>query len=126
MKFLESKEISSEKGNVKAVFKPVSPLNQASLLGYQVDMQKAIKANDTARLVRLKMECVFYALREMINRLEVGGEILDPFMVATLADISDMDTIESLNVIFDLVTDLLVEGETKKKSSSPRSPLKKG
>jgi hypothetical protein len=125
MKFLESKEISSEKDNVKAIFKPVQPLNQAALLGYQVDMQKAIKANDTARLVRLKMECVFYALREMINRLEVGGETLDPLMVANLADISDMDTVESLNIIFDLVTSLLVEGETKKKSSTPPSRSKK-
>jgi hypothetical protein len=125
MKFLESKEISSEKDNVKAIFKPVQPLNQAALLGYQVDMQNAIKANDTARLVRIKMECVFYALREMISRLEVGGEIFDPLQVATFADISDMDTVETLNIIFDLVTSLLVEGETKKKSSSRPSRLKK-
>jgi hypothetical protein len=62
----------------------------------------------------------------VVKRLEVGGEMLDPLMVANLADISDMDTVESLNIIFDLVTSLLVEGETKKKSSSPRSPSKKG
>jgi hypothetical protein len=54
MKFLESKEISSDKDNVSVIFKPVQPLNQAALLGYQVDMQNAIKANDTARLVRGK------------------------------------------------------------------------
>jgi hypothetical protein len=126
MKFLESKEISSEKDNVSVIFKPVQPLNQAALLGYQVDMQNAIKANDTARLVRIKMECVFYTLREMIKRLEVGGEIFDPLQVSNCADISDMDTVETLNIIFDLVTSLLVEGETKKKSSSRPSRTKKG
>jgi len=126
MKFLESKEISSEKDNVKVIFKPVQPLNQAALLGYQVDMQNAIKANDTARLVRIKMECVFYTLREMISRLEIGGELFDSLQVANCADISDMDTVETLNIIFDLVTSLLLEGETKKKSSSRPSRSKKG
>jgi len=125
MKFLESKEISVEKGNVKAIFKPVTPLNQAALLGYQVDMQNAVKADDTARLVKVKMECVFYTLKNMINRLEVEGGLHDPVMVANLADVSDMETIETLNIIFDLTVGLLVEGETKKKSSSPRKSTKK-
>ncbi len=125
MKFLDSKEISVEKGNVKVVFKPITPLNQAALLGYQVDMQHAVKANDTARLVKLKMECVFYTLREMINRLEVAEEIFEPGMVANLADVSDMETIETLNIIFDMVIGLLVEGETKKKSSTRPSRTKK-
>ena len=125
MKFLDSKEISVEKGNVKVMFKPVTPLHQASLLGYQVDMQNAVKADDTARLVKVKMECVFYTLKSMINRLEVGGEIFDPAMVANCADVSDMETIETLNIIFDMVIGLLVDGETKKKSSSRPSRTKK-
>jgi hypothetical protein len=125
MKFLDSKEISVEQGDVKAVFKPVTPLNQAALLGYQVDMQHAVKANDTARLVKVKMECVFYTLKEMISRLEVEGEIHDPVMVANLADVSDMETIETLNIIFDLTIGLLVEGDTKKKSSTQRKSTKK-
>ena len=125
MKFLDSKEISDEKGNVKVTFKPVTPINQAALLGYQVDMQHAVKVNDTARLVKVKMECVFYTLLEMINRLEIAGEIFEPETVANLADISDMETIEMLNIIFDMVISLLVKGETKKKSSTPRSPTKK-
>ena len=125
MKFLDSKEISVEKGNVKVVFKPVTPLDQAALLGYQVDMQRAIKANDTARLIKDKMACVFYSLRQMINRIEVSGEIFDPIKVANCADVSDMETIETLNDIFEMVTGLLVEGETKKKSSVRPSRTKK-
>jgi hypothetical protein len=88
-------------------------------------MQHAVKADDTARLVKIKMECVFYTLRDMINRLEVAEEIFDPAMVADCADISDMETIETLNIIFDMVVGLLVEGETKKKSSSRQSRTKK-
>jgi hypothetical protein len=125
MKFLDSKEISVEKGNVKVTFKPVTSLNQAALLGYQVDMHNALKGNDTARLIQIKMECVFYTLRDMINRLEVAGEIFEPIKVANLADVSDMDTIETLNIIFDMVIGLLVEGETKKKSSTRPSRTKK-
>lgn len=125
MKFLDSKEISVEKGNVKVVFKPVTPLDQAALLGYQVDMQKGLTSGDTGVIVQAKMKAVFYALQEMINRLEIGGEIFDPIKVASLADVSDMETIGTLNIIFDMVVGLLVEGETKKKSSTPQSRTKK-
>ena len=125
MKFLNSKEISEEKGNVKVTFKPVTPLNQAALLGYQVDMQKGLTSGDMGVVVQAKMKAVFYALQDMINRLEVAGEIFDPIKVASLADVSDMETIETLNIIFDMVVGLLVEGETKKKSSLPASRTRK-
>ncbi len=125
MKFLDSKEISVEKGNVKVTFKPVTPLNQVALLGYQVDMQNAVKAEDTARLIQGKMKCVFYTLKEMISSLEVKGEYVNPIDAANLADVSDMETIETLNIIFDMVVGLLVEGETKKKSSTRPSRTKK-
>lgn len=125
MKFLESKSISDEKGKVKAIFKPVTPLHQAALLGYQVALRNALMAEDEAKLIKIKLECVFYTLRDMIESLEVAGEIFDPVMVANCADVSDMETIETLNIIFDMATGLLVEGETKKKSSSRPSRTKK-
>ncbi|MCK5615539.1 hypothetical protein KAR91_77460 [Candidatus Pacearchaeota archaeon] len=125
MKFLESKEISNEKGNVKVVFKPVTALNQAALLGYQVDMNLALEAKDTSWMIQAKMKAVFYALKEMISTLTISGEGYPPDVVADTADISDMETVEALNIVFDMVVGLLVQGETKKKSSSQRKSTKK-
>ncbi len=125
MKFLESKEISVEKGNVKVTFKPVTSINQATLLGYNIDIQAGVMAKDNGFIIQAKMKAVFYALKEMASELIVDGDNYDPVKVANSADISDMDTVNILNTIFDMVVGLLVAGETKKKSSSQRSRTKK-
>ena len=125
MKFLDSKEISVEKDNVKVTFKPVTALNQAAILGCRVDMNLALEAKDTSWMIQAKMKAVFYALKEMISKLTIDGEDYSPDKVAGAADISDMETVETLNIIFDMVIGLLVQGETKKKSSSRPKSTKK-
>jgi hypothetical protein len=126
MKFLESKEISNEQDGVSIVFAPVSPLNQAALLGYQNKMSRALKVDDIPAVVQAKMQSVFYALDNMINKLTIKGEDYPPGVVAASADLSDPDTMEAINTIFDMVVSLLVQGETKKKSSKPPKSTKKG
>ena len=125
MKFLESKEISVEQDGVAIVFAPVSPLNQAALLGYQNKIAKAFKAKDDSALIQAEMQSVFYALDNMVNKLTIKGENYSPKVIATSADISDPDTMGVLHTIFDMVVSLLVQGETKKKSSKPLKSTKK-
>ena len=126
MKFLESKEISSEQDGVAIVFAPVSPLDQAALLGYQNEIATALRDNDNKALIQSEMKSVFYALDNMINKLTIKGEDYPPKVVAASADIADKDTMEALHTIFDMVVTLLVQGETKKKSSKPPKATKKG
>ena len=126
MKFLESKEISVERDDMSVIFKPVTALNQAALLGYQIDMNMALESKDTSLMVQTKMKAVFYALKEMITKLTISGEDYNPVQVAESADISDIDTVNALNVIFDMTVGILIQGETKKKSTSPQKSIKKG
>ncbi len=125
MKFLDSKEISVEKGNVKVTFKPVTPVHRTALLGYQVELNNAIEAKDTNWNVQVQMKSAVYALNEMINILEVEGIEYDSKQVASCADTTDLDTFNTLKAIYEISSGLLVEGETKKKSSSQRSRTKK-
>ena len=125
MKFLESKEVSSERDGVAIVFAPVSPLNQAALLGYQNKIATALGGNDIPAVIQYKMQSTFYALNEMVNTLTIKGEDYDPKVVAASADLSDIDILDVVNTIFDMVVGLLVQGETKKKSSKPPKHTKK-
>lgn len=126
MKFLDTKEISDKSGGVAVVFKPVSPIHQAALLGYQNTISNGLKAKDDGLISKAKFQSVCYALNEMINSLTIEGDEYDPKVVASSADISDPATITALNAIFDMVVGLLVQGETKKKSSKPPKSTKKG
>lgn len=125
MKFLDSKEIAVENDGVAVIFKPVSVINQAALLGYQNAISKALAADDIGKVSQAKFKTVCYALNEMMNSLSITGKAYDPQVVAASADISDPDTIKVLNIIFNMVVDLLVQGETKKKSSTPQKSTKK-
>lgn len=125
MKFLESKEIEKKKGNIEIIFKPMEPLHQAALLGYNAELCNSIAANDLGLNVQAQMKMASYALNEMIDSLIVDGETLDAKQVAACADISDIDTFNALKDIFAVTSDLLLEGYTKKKSSSPALPIKK-
>jgi hypothetical protein len=124
MKFLESKEISSEKDNIKVIFKPINAIHQSRLLGYQAELMNAIKSDDLGRNIQVQMKTVVYALQEMVNKLFISDEELDPQEVADCADISDQDTFDVMKKLYEMVTSLLVEGETKKKSSSRPSRTK--
>jgi hypothetical protein len=126
MKFLDSKEISEEKGNVKVVFKPITSIHQSALLRFQVNLAKAIEAKDVGLNVHIQMQAVVYALESMINELIVGGESYKPLEVATMADPSDPDTFETLKTIYSMLENILVQGDTKKKSSTPRKSTKQG
>lgn len=125
MKFLESKKIEKKKGNVEIIFKPMEPIHQAALLGYNAELCNSLKANDLGLNIQAQMKMASYALNEMIDSLIVDGETLDAKQVAACADISDTDTFNTLKDIYAVTSDLLLEGYTKKKSSSPVSPTKK-
>lgn len=126
MKFLENKDIKVEKGNIKVIFKPVTIMHQSVLLGYNADLCNAIKANDLGLNIHAQMKMAVYALNEMIVSLIVDGEELDPKQVADCADISDTDTFNALKNIYQMASDLLVRGHTKKKSSTPPKSTGKG
>ncbi len=126
MKFLESKEISVEKGNVKVTFKPVRPEDQAVIAGYQGGIANAIETGDEGLNIRAQMRTVFYALENMIKELRVNGEIVDHKKAAECSDVSDIDTINVLLTLYQMTVSLIVEGETKKKSSTRPSRTKKG
>jgi hypothetical protein len=125
MKFLESKEISSEKDNVKVIFKPMSMVNKSALLGYNNSIYKGMAADDGGMIATYKMKSVAYILLNMINSLTVGEEKVDHIKCGSCADVNDPDTLLVLNTIYDLAMDLILEGDTKKKSSSPPSRTKK-
>lgn len=125
MKFLESKEISKEQGGVSIVFAPVGPINQSTLLGYQADLNRAIESDDTGLNVQIQMKTVAYALNEMIVSLTVDGEDYDPKQVASCANASDESTFKTLKTIYSITTDILLQGETKKKLSTQPKPIKK-
>ena len=125
MKFLESKEVEVEKGKIKIVYRPVTPLNQTALLGYQAELFRAIEADDVGRNVQVQMKTTAYALNEMISSLIVDGESFDPKVVASCANASDSETFETLRAIYAMTTDLLVQGHTEKKSSTQRKPTSK-
>ena len=126
MKFLESKDIADEKDGVSVIFKPVSPIDQTRLLGYQADLNNAIEANDIGLNVQIQMKTVAYALNEMIVDLSVDGDAHDPKHVASCADASDEGTFNTLKTIYSIVTDILVQGNTKKKSPKPPKSTNKG
>jgi hypothetical protein len=125
MKFLDSKEISEEKDNLKVTFKPVTPDDQAVILGYQGAIAKAIKKSDEGKNIQAQMRTAAYALGNMINKVTVDGEVLDHEKAAECADLSDQATVNILLNIYRMTVDLLVEGSTKKKSSLQRKPTKK-
>lgn len=126
MKFLDTKEISDKSGDVAVIFKPVTTVHQAALLGYQNAIGRALKANDIGLISKAKFQTVCYALGDMVNELTIEGKEFDPKIVASSADISDPETIDVLNTIFDMVVGLLVQGETKKKLSKPHKSTRKG
>ena len=125
MKFLESKEVEVKKGKIAVIFKPVTPLNQSALLGYQAELSKAVEANDIALNVQAQMKTVAYALNEMIDSLIVDEVSYNPQNVAACANAADPDTFDTLKAIYDMTTGLLVAGHTKKKSSTQRKPTSK-
>ena len=125
MKFLDSKEISEEKGNVKVKFKPIQPEDQAVIAGYQGAIANAVKARDEGRNIQAQMRTVFYALKNMVNEVKVDNEIIDHEKAAECSDVSDIDTINVLLDIYHIVVSVIIIGETKKKSSTPQSPTKK-
>jgi hypothetical protein len=125
MKFLESKDISVQEDGVSIIFKPVSMLNHTALLGYQVALNEAVEANDVGRNVQAQMKTVVYALNEMIRSISIDGDSFDPVKIASCADPSDNDTFKTLKIIYNMVTGLMVQGATKKKSSTPQPRIKK-
>lgn len=125
MKFLDSKKIEKKKGNIEIIFKAMEPLHQAALLGYNAEVCNSLEANDLGLNIQAQMKMASYALNEMIDSLIVDGETLDAKIVAACADISDVDTFNVLKNIYAITSDLLLEGYTKKKSSSPALPIKK-
>lgn len=125
MKFLESKKVEKKKGSIEVIFKPIEPLHQAALLGYNAELCNSLEANDLGLNIQAQMKMASYALNEMIDSLIVDGEKFDAKVVAACADISDVDTFNVLKDIYAITSDLLLEGYTKKKSSSPASPTKK-
>ena len=125
MKFLDSKEISVEKGNVKVVFKPVSMVNTSALLGYNNSIYKGVTADDGGMIALFKMKAVAYILLNMVNSLTVKGEDVDHIACGNCADVNDPDTLAVLNIIYGMALDLILQGETKKKSSSRPKSTKK-
>ena len=126
MKFLDSKEISVEKGNIKVVFKPVTMVDTSSLLGYNNSIHKGLVADDGGMIATFKMKSVAYILLNMINNLTVEGEEVDHIKCGNCANVNDPDTLAVLNIIYGMAMDLILEGETKKKSSSRPKSTKKG
>ena len=126
MKFLDSKEISEEKGNVKVVFKPITPDDQSVVLGYQGAIARALKADDEGKNVQAQMRTAAYALKHMINKVIVGGVVIDHEKAADCADLTDQETVDVLLAVFRMTVGIMVEGETKKKSSSQPKSTKKG
>lgn len=126
MKFLDSKEISEEKDDVKVIFKPVTPDDQSVVLGYQGAIAKALKAEDEGKNVQAQMRTAAYALKHMINKVVVGGVIIDHEKAADCADLTDKKTVEILLAVFQMTVGLMVKDETKKKSSTQPSRTKKG
>jgi hypothetical protein len=125
MKFLESKEISDQRGDVKVKFKPVTSDDQARILGYQGTIANAISNNDDGKNIQAQMRTSAYALKHMINEVKVKDEIIDHKEAGDCADLSDKETVNVLIAIYEMTVSLLVAGETKKKSSSPQSRTKK-
>ena len=68
-----------------------------------------------------------YIMKNILIKLTIDGEEIDPYKVATLSDLSDKDTVKTFFKISRLVLDALgLADDTKKKLEQPESPLEPG
>lgn len=81
MKFLKDERIEREDGEVKLTIKPVTTSQQARL------MELGSLAGPSPRI-----ELTRWCLKNLVEKVSIGGAEFDPAQLADGADLSDQDT----------------------------------
>lgn len=105
MKFLKDERIEREDGEVKLTIKPVTTSQQARV----IDMGALSGVSNRIALTN-------YCLKNIIEKISVSGEDIDPIKLAEHADLSDKDTMAVMIKIGQVTCDIVLpDGDTVKK-----------
>lgn len=107
MKLLKDEIITKESDGVKITLNPVMTSMQAALIDISITVGGA----------KGKIEASCYALKYIINELEIKGVNYKPYDVAERADLGDSDTIKTMLLIGRLIDEACFASSEQKKSS---------
>jgi len=97
VKLLPADAVSIEDDDIKMGLKPFQKWMQVGLIDRYVDKPNAKQAHEMS----------VYVLNNVVDTLSVNGEAFNPIDVATMADVSDVNTAKQIRRITSLVIDAL-------------------
>ena len=104
MKLLKDEVITQEQGSVKIGLHPLRSSQQMVLASY------AAEGGESTEL-----DVVNYALKNLIDTMEVKGKTFVPDEIADRLDINDPDTVEVIHILFDLIYKACFASDKEKK-----------